>query len=168
MALIVLVGMMGSGKSTVGMELADLLGVPFLDTDKLLEARLGRPIRQWFQIYGEEAFREYETLMLRELDMTEGVLATGGGIVLRDENWLEMKRLGVIVFLDVQPDVLKHRLTNTKRKRPLLEVPDWEKRFDEILGSREPVYKRADFVVTVGEEDHSDVAIRIKELLLGP
>ncbi|MBS1723517.1 MAG: shikimate kinase [Armatimonadetes bacterium] len=168
MALVILVGMMGSGKSTVGMELAELLSVPFYDTDKLLEARLGRPIRQWFQIYGEAAFRDYETRMLQELEMTEGVLATGGGIVLREENWHEMKRLGVIVFLDVEPDVLKQRLTTTKRKRPLLEVPDWEKRFEDILVAREPMYKRADFVVSVADEGHAEVAMRIKEVLLGP
>ena len=167
MALVVLIGMMGSGKSTVGIALADLLGVPFMDTDKLLELRLGRRIRQWFQIYGEQAFREHETLMLQELDATEGVLATGGGIVLREENWSELKRLGIIVYLDVDPDVLKFRLTNTKRKRPLLEVEDWESRFDELLEKRKPIYERADLTVKVKDEELADVAQKIKEMLIG-
>jgi shikimate kinase len=168
MALVVLIGMMGSGKSTVGLALSDLLGVPFLDTDKLLELRLGRQIRQWFQIYGEQAFREHETLMLKELDSTEGVLATGGGIVLREENWQELKRLGVIVYLDVNPQVLKHRLTHTKRKRPLLEVENWEERFDKSLADRRPIYQKADIIVKVDDEELPDVAMRIKELLIGP
>lgn len=167
MALVVLVGMMGSGKSTVGSALAELLDVPFMDTDKLLENRLGRPIRQWFQIYGEQAFREYETLMLRELDETEGVLATGGGIVLRDENWDELRRLGVVVYLDVAPEVLKTRLTNTKRKRPLLEFEDWEERFHTMLKDRRDLYLKADIVVSVESEELDDVAQRIKETLLG-
>lgn len=165
MALVILIGMMGSGKSTVGMELARLLGVPFLDTDRLLEHRLGRPVRQWFQIYGEEAFREHETLMLQALDATEGVLATGGGIVLRPENWTELKRLGVIVFLDVDSEVLKERLTNTKRKRPLLEVPNWEEKFYQILNDRRPIYEKADVCIQVTDEDLPDVALRIKEVL---
>lgn len=167
MALIILIGMMGSGKSTVGMSLAELLDVPFMDTDKLLEHHLGRPIKQWFQIYGEQAFREHETLMLQEIDPTEGVLATGGGIVLRQENWEELKKLGVIVFLDVDPDVLKHRLKNTKRKRPLLEVDDWESKFDEILATRKDLYQRADFIVKVNDEQLEDVAHKIKDLLIG-
>lgn len=168
MALVVLIGMMGSGKSTVGSALADLLDVPFFDTDKLLEQRLGRPIRQWFQVYGEQAFREHETLMLKEIDSTEGVLATGGGIVLREENWRELKRLGVIVYLDVDPEVLKHRLTHTKRKRPLLEVEDWEAKFDKILADRKEIYQKADLTVQVSDEELIDVARQIKELLIGP
>lgn len=167
MALVILIGMMGSGKSTVGSTLANMLEVPFYDTDRLLELRLGRPIRQWFQIYGEQAFREHETLMLKEFDEQEGVLATGGGIVLREENWLELQRLGVIVYLDVDPGVLKRRLTNTKRKRPLLEVEDWETRFDSILSERRSIYRKADFVVEVKDEELPDVAQRIKDLLIG-
>lgn len=165
MGLVILIGMMGSGKSTVGMELARLLDVDFFDTDKLLEQRLGRPIRQWFQIYGEQAFREHETLMLKSLDAESGVLATGGGIILRDENWSELKRLGTTVFLDVDPEVLKRRLTQSKRKRPLLEVDNWEEKFDSILNSRRDVYNRADQTIEVGDEALADVAQKIKNLL---
>ena len=167
MALVILIGMMGSGKSTVGMELARLLEVPFLDTDRLLEQRLGRPVRQWFQIYGEEAFREHETLMLKGLSDEAGVLATGGGIVLRQENWDELSRLGITVFLDVDPEVLKVRLTNTKRRRPLLEVENWEEKFHEILATRRPIYERADFCIKVSNEDLPVVALNIKEMLVG-
>ena len=165
MGLIILVGMMGSGKSTVGMELARLMEVPFLDTDRLLEHRLGRPVRQWFQIYGEQAFREHETLMLQGLEVGPGVLATGGGIVLRPENWAELKRLGTTVYLDVEPDILKHRLTNTKRKRPLLEVDNWEAKFEQILAERRPIYEGADLRIQVGSEELVVVAQKIKELL---
>ncbi len=167
MALVVLIGMMGSGKSTVGMALARQLNVPFFDTDKLLEHHLGRPIKQWFQIYGEQAFREHETLMLKSLDEQEGVLATGGGIILREENWEILKEKGIIVFLDVHPDVLKERLTNTKRKRPLLEVENWEQRFDEIYSQRKAIYQKADFIIEVHSEELEEVALKIKETLVG-
>lgn len=168
MAFVILIGMMGSGKSTVGMELARLLDAPFYDTDKLLEHRLGRPVRQWFQIYGEQAFREHETLMLKSIEGPDGVLATGGGIVLREDNWAELRRLGTTVFIDVEEEVLKHRLTVTKRKRPLLETPDWEEKFHEIINSRRPIYERADHVVKVGHEELVEVAARIKEIVCPP
>lgn len=166
MALVILIGMMGSGKSTVGMELAKLMNVPFLDTDRLLEHRLGRPVRQWFQVYGEEAFREHETLMLQNLSDSEGVLATGGGIVLREENWAELRRLGTTVFLDVDFDILKDRLTRTKRKRPLLEVENWEVKLQELLAFRRPLYERADLSVRICEEDLAGVAALIHEKVL--
>ena len=149
------------------MKLAASLGVPFYDSDVLLERRLGRPIRQWFQIYGEAAFREHEHLVLAEFTETDGVLATGGGVVLRQDNWREMHRLGVVVFLDVEPEILKERLRTTKRKRPLLEQPDWEEKFDELLAKRRDLYLRADFVIPSGSEDHDVVSERIKEALLG-
>jgi shikimate kinase len=166
--MVILIGMMGSGKSTVGRRLAELLEVEFRDTDRILEHTLGRPIPKWFQIYGEAAFRDHETNVLKSLEPDDSVLATGGGIVLRSENWDEFKRLGRTVFLDVRPDVLKQRLTVTKRKRPLLEAPDWEDRFDQICATRWPLYSQADLCFEVGEEPLLDVADRLHRLLIGP
>lgn len=151
--MVILVGMMGSGKSVLGHALADELDVPFLDTDRLFEHRLGSPVQRWFERYGEESFREHETLTLRLLQPQPAVLATGGGVVLREENWEEMRRLGTTVFLDVPPQAIKQRLAVSKRKRPLLMHEDWEARFDQIYAARRERYERADIIVPMAEDD---------------
>lgn len=156
-----LVGMMGAGKSTVGRLLAEELGVGFKDTDSLIESRLGRPTSQVFKLFGEDTFRQHETAILRSLPPDDDVLATGGGIVLRDENWVEMRRLGPVVFLDVEAERLRERLRKSKRKRPLLERDDWEKVFDDLLESRRPLYMQADIVVDVNTEDFSETIAKI-------
>jgi len=163
--MIVLVGMMGAGKSTVGRMLADALGVGFKDTDSLIENRLGRPTSQVFKLFGEETFRQHETAILRSLAIDNDVLATGGGIVLRDENWAEMKRLGPVVFLDVEAQRLQERLRKSKRKRPLLEREDWEDVLAELLKTRRPLYLKADIVVEVDTEDFSETILKIVEQL---
>ncbi|MCW5939753.1 MAG: shikimate kinase [Fimbriimonadaceae bacterium] len=163
--MVILVGMMGSGKSTVGKRLAELMDVPFSDTDRMLEHLLGRQIPKWFKVYGEAAFRDHESNVLKSLEPGPGVLATGGGIVMRPQNWDEFRRLGRTVFLDVDTAVLKHRLTVTKRKRPLLEAPDWEARFDQIYAERHPIYCQADICFPVKDEPLADVADRLYETL---
>lgn len=159
--MIVLVGMMGAGKSTVGRQLADQLGVEFMDTDQILERRLGRPTAQVFKLFGEPTFRDHETAVLKSLDPGPGVLATGGGIVLRDENWTEMRRLGPVVFLDVQIHRLCERLKKSKRKRPLLEREDWEEVVAELLSTRRPLYEKADIRVEVNTENFPETIERI-------
>jgi shikimate kinase len=160
--MVVLVGMMGSGKSVLGMALAEALEVPFIDTDRLFEARLGKPISLWFEQYGEASFREHETLTLQSLEPEPAVLSTGGGIVLREENWAEMRRLGTVVYLDVPPAAIKERLRTSKRRRPLLMHEDWEDRFDKIYAERKPVYSRADIVVRL---DFKDIGSAVEELI---
>src|SRR3954464_1775303 len=86
----ILVGMMGAGKTSLGRSLAGLSGREHLDTDHLLQRRLGRPIPQLFNIYGEATFRDHETSILKGLEPGPSVISTGGGIVLRPVNWVEM------------------------------------------------------------------------------
>lgn len=143
--------MMGSGKSTVGKALADLDGRSFIDTDSMLVTRLGRPISQIFQIYGEETFRDHETSVLRELEPGLSVISTGGGIVLRPDNWEEMRRLGTTIFLDCSEATLVDRLERSKRKRPLLQCDDWQEKLSELLNRRLPLYRQAEIIINMDE-----------------
>lgn len=162
-SFLILVGMMGSGKTTVGRKLAEALDVPFMDTDQLLQNRLGRPIHQLFQIYGETAFRMHETKVLEALEPQEAVLATGGGIVVKDENWVELRRLGTTIFLDASLEVLTTRLATAKKRRPLLEVPEWESKVQEIRDRRMELYRKADITISVERDDFDDVILKICE-----
>jgi len=165
---IILIGMMGSGKSTVGRALATLLNYPFEDTDQMLEYRLGRQIPQLFKLYGEEAFRSHETAVLRGLEPAERVLATGGGIVLKQENWAEFKRLGKTVFLDVSTELLASRLGQSNRKRPLLQTENWEDKLSDLYSGRRSLYEQADIVFKVNDDQPiEDVSKGIYEVIRG-
>jgi shikimate kinase len=96
--------------------------------------------------------------MLQNLEPEDCVLSTGGGTVIREENWTELRRLGKTVFLDVDVEVLKKRLKTAKKIRPLLEAPGWEDRVEQILTERRPNYERADLVLRLKDEDAADVA----------
>lgn len=157
--------MMGAGKSTVGKRLAELTGRPFADTDVMLQMRFGRPVSSIFSVYGEQAFRDHETSILRSLQPQGAVLATGGGVVLRDANWIEMRRLGIVAFLDASPEMLEARLAASKRRRPLLERSDWRARLRLILEERRPFYERADVRLSIDSADMAQVALQLRELL---
>jgi len=152
---------MGAGKSSIGRALAELTERTFVDTDLVLQQRLGRPISQIFQIYGEQAFRDHETSVIRSLEPSSSVLSTGGGIILREENWSEFRRLGLTIFLDASIETLIQRLTVSKKKRPLLQVEDWEARTQAILESRLELYRKADLTVHVDDVDLSNGAERV-------
>lgn len=162
----ILVGMMASGKSTVGRELARLSQRRFLDTDTLIQTRFGRSVTSIFQVYGEDAFRDHESSVLRELQPEAAVLATGGGIVLRPQNWTELRRLGHIVFLDVEERILYDRLAHSKRKRPLLAHDDWEQRLRALIEARRPLYEQADLVFPLGTENAEVAASRLLSRLV--
>ena len=110
----ILLGMMGAGKSSVGRALAELSGREFVDTDILLQHRFGRPVHQIFEVYGEDAFRHHETSVLRSLEPSSIVLATGGGIVTRESNWSELGRLGATIYLNAGLSTLLSRLEASK------------------------------------------------------
>src|SRR5688572_5498908 len=137
----ILLGMMGAGKSSVGKALARLSGRDFVDTDGLLQQRFGRAVTQIFKIYGEDTFRAHETSVLKTLEPGAVVVATGGGIVIREANWTEMHRLGTTVYLHVSEELLLDRLAVSKKKRPLLEVEDWQGRVEQLLEKRRELYQ---------------------------
>jgi shikimate kinase len=163
----ILVGMMGAGKSSVGRTLAELSERPFEDTDLILQHRLGWSIPQLFQRYGEDAFREHETSVLRSLDPHAAILATGGGIVCRPENWTEMQRLGLTVYLRASAETVKARLELSRKKRPLLEFEDWQERVDRLLTARSPFYDQADIIVDVDGKSIQEIAFDVHRVVEG-
>ena len=162
-----MVGMMGSGKTTVGRTLAALLDVPFKDTDKMLQYKLGRPIHQLFHFYGEDTFRQHETRMLQDLEIEDCVLSTGGGTVLREENWTELRRLGKTVFLDVDVNVLKKRLETAKKRRPLLETAEWKDKVSELIDERRELYQKSDIHLRLCAEEPEEVAELVLQAVKG-
>ncbi|UTF61659.1 shikimate kinase AroK [Gilvimarinus sp. DA14] len=136
-----LVGPMGVGKSTIGRLLASELHLPFVDTDRLIESRTGADIPWIFDMEGEEGFRDRETGVLKELCEGEiSVIATGGGIVTREQNCQLMQSHGCVCYLNASVEQLVER-TSRDRKRPLLQVENPRQRIVEILTEREPIYR---------------------------
>jgi shikimate kinase len=140
-ASIVLVGLPGSGKSTVGRHLARRLGLAFVDADHFIEQRQGCSVREYFEREGEQAFRDLEQETLAELAQRSGVvLSTGGGAVLREANRETLKRQGWVVYLKSSPDELYRRLKHDTT-RPLLQVGDPLKKLKELFAVRDPLYR---------------------------
>jgi shikimate kinase len=147
-SVIALVGMPGSGKSTVGRQLSRQLGIDFVDSDTVIEQRLGMPIRDWFAKQGEEAFRDVEQAAIEELSLRESaLLATGGGAVLRPSNRNALHSRCHVFYLRSSPEELFRRLRHDTH-RPLLQVQDPLKRLRDLYRERDPLYRRtAHFVV---------------------
>jgi shikimate kinase len=148
---IALVGLPGSGKSTVGRQLARRLGLPFRDSDHLIEQRLGCSIREFFEREGEERFRDIEESVIDELSAgADSVLSTGGGSVLRASNRGHLHTRCRVVYLRSSPDEVFRRLRHDKN-RPLLQVSDPLQRLRDLYALRDPLYREAaHFVVETG------------------
>jgi shikimate kinase len=157
---IILVGLMGSGKTTIGRMLAKRLGREFFDSDHEIERRTGVRIPTIFDLEGEAGFRRREVATIAELCETpEIVLATGGGAVLDPENRAAMKRGGWIVYLDVPVRTLFER-TRHDTNRPLLRVDDPVAKLESLRAQRDPLYREvADFVLD-GTRYHSAHAVQ--------
>ena len=146
-----LIGLPGSGKSTVGRQLARRLALPFVDSDHVIEQRLGCPIREYFEREGEAAFRDVEEAVIDELSLAQsGILATGGGAVLREANRRHLRERGLVVYLKSSPDELFRRLRHD-RNRPLLQVADPLARLRDLYAIRDPLYREtAHFSIETG------------------
>lgn len=145
-----LIGLPGSGKSTVGRQLARRLQLPFTDADQAIEQRIGCPIREFFEREGEERFRDIEEQVLGELTLQPGVLSTGGGAVLRKSNREHLHTRGKAVYLKSTPEELFRRLRHDTQ-RPLLQVSDPMQRLRDLYSVRDPLYREtAHFVIDTG------------------
>lgn len=153
-----LIGLPGSGKSTVGRQLARRLQLAFFDSDLAIEARLGCSIREYFEREGEERFRDVEESVLDELTQVgEGVLSTGGGSVLRAANRTFLKDRSYVIYLKSSPDELFRRLRHDVN-RPLLQVADPLNRLRDLFAARDRLYfETAHFVLETGRPSVSNL-----------
>lgn len=163
---IYLVGPMGAGKSTIGRVLAAELHLNFRDSDRVIEERTGANIPWIFDMEGEEGFRERESTVLAELAKEQNiVIATGGGIVLREANRSIMKASGYVCYLTASIDQLVERTARDK-KRPLLQVDNPRQKIIDLLAMRDPLYRdAADFIINTDKRSPKLVAQEISSLI---
>jgi shikimate kinase len=156
-----LIGMMGVGKTTVGQLLAQQLGYGFVDTDDVIVQAAGKSISQLFTEEGEAAFRQLESDVLGQIcAFTNLTIATGGGIVLRRENWGYLHH-GLVVWLDVPLEIILSRLAEDQT-RPLLQDMNPQAKLRSLLEQRMPLYSQADLRITVpGGETPEEVANKV-------
>jgi shikimate kinase len=147
---IVLVGFMGTGKTTIASELSRRLGMKYVSTDSLIEKREKSTINEIFTKSGEEYFREVESLVIRDVCSADNqVIDAGGGAVLRDENMAYFKSSGVVICLTADEDTVMSR-TKKYKHRPLLNVEDPKRKIRDLMAKRAPFYARADHTVDTG------------------
>jgi shikimate kinase len=159
---VVLVGMMGAGKSSVGDCLRRRTNLKLFDIDEIVTSKFGMPISEIFSKHGENKFREAEAEALRKVPSDQhAIIVTGGGIVLREENIGLLKRLGAVVWLMANEDMLFKRASRTGN-RPLLQRKNPRKAFTQMLQARLPLYaKIADIRIDTSELTDEEVAVAI-------
>ncbi len=162
---IILIGFMGSGKTTVGHIVANTLGFDFIDTDELIEKKANMSISEIFDQLGEEEFRKMESELLVELNnnLSHAVISTGGGLPLREENAALLKTLGVVNYLHVTKEVVISRLKGDTT-RPLLAGDHVEEKVEKLLATRNEFYQAASHVdIDAQTGTPEEVANRILE-----
>jgi shikimate kinase len=159
---IVLVGMMGAGKSSVGRRLAARLGIPLVDADTEIEKAAGMSIPDIFARHGEADFRSGEARVIaRLLESGPQVLATGGGAFMNPDTRAVIKAKGVSVWLNAEFDVLMRRINKRKNERPLLQTADPAATLEQLLAARNPIYAQADITVQSREVPHETIVAEI-------
>jgi shikimate kinase len=159
---VVLIGFMGSGKSSVGRELARRWGFRFLDTDSIIRNQCGRSISEIFSVFGEPYFRDQESATLTKLlHSHRSVVATGGGIVIQPGNAILLGKLGTTVWLKADQATIFERVSRNKN-RPLLQTENPEATIARLLAERAPLYESAaDLIVDSSGLSHHEVAERV-------
>lgn len=163
---IFLIGFMGAGKTSVGKILAESLEMSFVDLDQEIEKGLGMTIPEIFSTHGEDFFRDAESEALRSVAQGERqAIATGGGVVLRGENWEVMEKKGVTIYLKAPADVLYNRVKNNS-SRPLLQVDNPFEKVQELLSKRIPLYEKADLIVDTENLSPQEAVQEIRNKLM--
>jgi len=164
---VLLIGFMGSGKSTVGPLLADALGWAFVDTDARIETDTGRSIPQIFELDGEQGFRVIESRTVREaLEGSGVVIASGGGWATISGNWDDVPGGTLTVWLDVSVETVSERLSGDPAERPLLASEDAFDQARTLLERRRPAYSRAKTRVPVDGRTPAEIASHIESLVV--
>ncbi len=164
---IVLVGMMGAGKSSIGRRLAGRLGIPFVDADVEIEQAAGMSIADIFEAHGEPAFRAGEARVIaRLLEHGPQVLATGGGAFMNPQTRTKIRDKGISVWLKADIDVLTRRLRR-RSDRPLLKTADPVATLTNLLAERDPVYGEADLTVISRDVSHEVIVDEIATAVRG-
>ena len=159
---IVLVGMMGVGKSSIGRRLGTRLGIPFVDADAEIERAAGMSIADIFARHGEAAFRSGEARVIaRLLNGGPQVLATGGGAVMDPATRTLIQQRGVSIWLSAELELLLRRISKRKADRPMLQTADPAATLRELLAAREPIYAQADLTVQSRDVPHDAVVTEI-------
>jgi len=163
---IILVGLMGSGKTTLGKQLSKTFNKDFIDTDYLIQQKTGVDITTIFELEGENGFRARETSLLKDLVLEENkVIATGGGMVLRSDNRELLKKIGKIFYLRASPNDLALRLKHDK-SRHLIQNVDLLQNLKTLFEERDMIYMDlANFIIETKNKRISDMNEQIKELL---
>lgn len=166
---IFLVGPMGAGKSTIGRMLSKELSLPFKDTDHEIEARTGADIPWIFDMEGEGGFRDRETAMLDELtQLSDVVLATGGGAVMREENRRFLASRGTVIYLETSVDQ-QYQRTLRDKNRPLIQQDNPREVLEKLLEIRDPLYRSvADLIVSTHQGNPQIVVRKICQYLKDP
>src|SRR5580700_5036856 len=164
---VVLVGMMGAGKSTIGRRLSLRLRLPFLDADTEIETAAGMSIPDIFEARGEPDFRDGEARVIaRLLDSGPGVLATGGGAFMREETRNRIRDKAISIWLKADADIIMRRVKR-RADRPLLQTADPEATVGRLLREREPIYQYADLTVWSRDVPHERIVDECIEALYG-
>jgi shikimate kinase len=163
---VVLVGMMGAGKSTVGRRLSARLRLPFLDADTEIEvAHAGMTVPEIFSLYGEPYFRDGEARVIaRLLDNGPGVIATGGGAFMREATRNRIREKAVSIWLKADADIIMRRVKR-RADRPLLQTADPDATVERLIREREPVYRQADITVWSRDVPHEKIVDETIEAL---
>lgn len=161
---IILVGMMGSGKTTIGqILLQNLDGFDFFDTDKQIEKAEKQSINKIFELKGEEYFRKLETKITEDLiNSKDLIISTGGGLFVKDENVQNLKMCGIVFYLKSSAEELAKRLENDK-SRPLLKNEELTIKLKELLAAREKHYEKADYTINTTNKSIEEITKEIIE-----
>lgn len=163
---IVLLGFMGTGKSSVGFYLAKKLKRKFVDMDREIEKIAGMSIADMFRLYGEKRFRSEEELMANKLgQLSDLVIATGGGVVLKESNIISLRQNGILIRLNAAPEDIFERVNRKKGVRPLLKKDLNLDNIKKMLADREKFYSCADLVINTSGKELNDIVNEIIEVV---